>query len=211
MNPDGVAARSSIEETFGATTVERLDLLASLLAEENEHQNLVASRTLPAIWQRHFADSAQILRYVPRETLSAIDLGSGAGFPGLVLALLRPAMSISLIESRRKRAQWLQNCVNVLNLGNCTVEHIRLENYEARPVGLITARAFAPLEKLLFLSARFSTDDTVWVLPKGRSAAQELASIPKRWQKLFHVEQSITDPDASIIVGRGRPAGKGAA
>ena len=211
MIADETSARSYIEEAFGAEAVERLQLLADRLIEENERQNLVATASLPLIWQRHIADSAQLLRYVPRETISALDLGSGAGFPGIVLAVLRPELSVSLIESRRKRIRWLQDCVDRLNLANCTVEHTRLENYDAKPIGLITARAFAPLEKLLGLSSRFSTADTVWVLPKGRSAAQELSSIPAEWRNLFHVEHSITDPDAAILVGRGRPEGKGEA
>jgi len=85
---------------------------------------------------------------------------------------------------------------------------MRLESVDTRPVRVITARAFAPLEKLLSLSARFSTGDTVWLLPKGRSAKVELQGIAKKWRKLFHVEHSATDPEAAILVGNGAIRGK---
>jgi 16S rRNA (guanine527-N7)-methyltransferase len=85
------------------------------------------------------------------------------------------------------------------------VKGARLENVESFPAGAITARAFAPLGKLLNLSARFSTQDTIWLLPKGRSAAQELSGQPDGVQALFHVKQSQTDPEGGILIGRGTP------
>jgi 16S rRNA (guanine527-N7)-methyltransferase len=93
----------------------------------------------------------------------------------------------------------------VLGLENCRVLGTRLENVETFAAGAIVARAFAPLGKLLQLSARFSTHDTFWVLPKGRSAAQELSEQPAAVRALFHVEQSCTDPEGGILVGRGVP------
>ena len=91
-----------------------------------------------------------------------------------------------------------------LDLQDCRVEGARLESVEAFPAGTISARAFAPLDRLLALSARFSTKDTFWVLPKGRSASQEVKDLPKNHGKMFHVEQSLTDQDAGIVVGRGQ-------
>ncbi|MBS1240110.1 MAG: rsmG [Proteobacteria bacterium] len=171
MIADEADARAFTAGFADKAALERLERLAILLTEENARQNLVAAATLPAIWQRHFADSAQLLAHVPRgsealpkaETSDPgpwLDLGTGAGFPGLVIAALRPEWDIRLVESRR------------------------------------------PLPKLLDLSTRFSTDRTLWLLPKGRSAAQELASLPESVRKLFHVEQSCTDAEAGIVVGR---------
>jgi 16S rRNA (guanine527-N7)-methyltransferase len=171
------------------------------LVEENERQNLVARPTLDSVWQRHIADSAQLLDRVPRETPLWLDLGSGAGMPGLIVAAMRPEWHVVLVESRRKRIDWLAGMVRELALDRCQVEGTRLEQVESVPAGVISARAFAPLARIFELSARFSTSDTLWLLPKGRSAAQELRELPTRQKSLFHVEQTQTDAEAGIIVG----------
>ncbi len=189
---------------------DRLDLLVAMLREENQQQNLVAAASLAQVWQRHIADSAQLLPHVPRETCSPwLDLGTGAGFPGLVIAALRPECEVLMVESRARRIDWLERARIALGLANAKVAGSRLELVESEPVRAISARAFAPLDKLVALSARFSTSETVWLLPKGRSAAHELESL-KGWQHRFHVEQSLTDPDAGLIVGtlQRRPADK---
>ncbi len=179
----------------------RLELLAAMLVEANTQQNLVSANSLIAVWQRHIADSAQLLAHVSRETSSPwLDLGSGAGFPGLVIAALRPECEVILVESRSLRADWLTQMCTALDLKQASVLGIRLELLEANPMAVISARAFAPMDKLIRLSARFSTSDTVWLLPKGRSADQELQSL-RGWNHMFHVEQSLTDPDAGIVVG----------
>ena len=188
----------------------RLDLLARMLRQENQHQNLVAAASLNAVWLRHVADSAQLLAHVPRETSSPwLDLGTGAGFPGLVIAALRPECRVVMVESRARRAEWLGSARAALALDRAEVFGSRLELLPAEKFCVISARAFAPLRKLLDLSARFSTSDTRWLLPKGRSAAQELLELTG-WQHMFHVEQSLSDAEAGVIVGTlvGKTAGK---
>jgi len=186
------------------TGMTRLSQLVTLLLEENERQNLVARGTLPHVWVRHIVDSAQLL-HVSSETLgggSWLDLGTGAGFPGLVIAALQPHRPVTLVDSRRLRTDWLQRAADALQLPNVRVVLSRVEDLRSGPHDVISARAFAPLDKLLELSARFSTPDTVWLLPKGARAAQELEMLPESWNHMFHVEQSLTDADAGIIVGR---------
>lgn len=183
-----------------ATALSRLDRFAELLAEENQRQNLVSEASLAEVWRRHIADSAQLLPYVPRGTSPWLDLGTGAGFPGVVIAVLRPECEVLLVESRKRRIEWLTNACSELGLDRVKVLGSRLEDVPSRSAGAISARAFAPLDRLLELSARFSTSDTVWLLPKGRSAQQELDML-RGWTHMFHVEQSLTDPDAGIIVG----------
>lgn len=190
---------------------ERLELLVQLLAEENAVQNLVSAASLAEVWRRHIADSAQLLVHVPRETGSPwLDLGTGAGFPGLVIAALRPDTEVLMVESRARRIDWLERARIAMGLDLARVIGARLEQVPSRSVRAISARAFAPLPRLLELSARFSTADTLWLLPKGRSAAQELSEL-HGWRHMFHVEQSLTDAEAGVILGTldGKSAGKG--
>lgn len=180
----------------------RLETLIAMLVEENRQQNLVSAASLEQVWLRHIVDSAQLLPYVSRETSSPwIDLGTGAGFPGLVIAALRPECEVVMVESRTRRVEWLDRARVAMGLDNARIAGQRLELVESFAASVISARAFAPLEKLLTISARFSTSDTVWLLPKGRSAKQELEDL-RKWRHMFHVEQSLTDPHAGIIVGK---------
>lgn len=202
---DEPTARRFVEELADSEAMKRLDLLASLLLDENSRQNLISKPSEEHVWQRHIADSAQLLKFVPRETCNSsdavwLDLGTGAGFPGLIIAAICPQMSVILVESRRRRVEWLERAKSEMGLSKCEIDGRRLELVEPFPARFISARAFAPLPKLLKLSAPFSTAATTYLLPKGRSAAQELQSQSAKSQKLFHVEQSLTDPEAGIIV-----------
>lgn len=199
---DEKAAYSYVKNMCDAQAIEQLEHFLAALKEENTRQNLVARPTLDIAWQRHIADSAQLLNHVPRETGLWLDLGTGAGLPGLVVSILRPDRPTLLVESRRRRIDWLERMVDELQLDNCTVAGARLENVETVPAAVITARAFAPLKSILDLSARFSTAQTMFVLPKGRSAAQELAESSRKVRQMFHVEQSVTDDEAGILVGK---------
>jgi 16S rRNA (guanine527-N7)-methyltransferase len=155
------------------------------------------------VWQRHIADSAQLL-HVSRETVpdgSWLDLGSGAGFPGLVIAALQPERAVTLVDSRRLRTDWLARAAAQMGLKNVEVVLARVEDLPARQWQVISARAFAPLERLLDVAARLSTPETLWLLPKGAKAQHELDTLPSKWNHAFHVEHSLTDPAAGIIVG----------
>lgn len=201
---DETSARAFVEGLTDAAGMLRLEALSAALIKENQRQNLISRPSEAQMWVRHIADSAQLLRLVPRETPSRpwLDLGTGAGFPGLVIAALRPEWKIVLVESRARRVEWLEHMVRELDLGNCRVEGRRLELVEHFKTSVISARAFAPLEKLLSLSAPFSTKATTYLLPKGRSAAQELQAMPRKIRGMFHVEQSLTDEEAGIIVSK---------
>ncbi len=180
----------------------KLEQLVALLVAENAQQNLVSETSLKHVWQRHVVDSAQLLMHVPRGTgASWLDLGTGAGFPGLVISILRPETEIAMVESRPKRAAWLKRVCATLALPCARVIESRIELVDTQKFSVISARAFAPLDRLLKLSARFSDPETLWLLPKGRSAAHELQTLTG-WQHMFHVEQSLTDREAGLIVGR---------
>ena len=196
-------ARTYVAARCDRPAMEKLELFIERLRVENTQQNLVSSASLEQVWVRHIADSAQLLDYAPKSLAGPwLVLGRGAGFPGLVIAILRPELSVTMVESRRLRIDWLSSIVQNLDLIRCNIAGARLEAVPTAPFSVISARAFAPLDKLVALANRFSTSDTVWLLPKGRSAAQEVSELPARLRTMFHVEQSQTDPDAGIVVGQ---------
>ncbi|MEE4208603.1 MAG: RsmG family class I SAM-dependent methyltransferase, partial [Parvularcula sp.] len=129
-----------------------------------------------------------------------LDLGTGAGFPAVVIAIMRPDWPIVLVESRVRRAEFLARVAGELGLKRCKVLGERLERIAPFPAAVISARAFAPLDRLLTLSAPFSTSTTHYVLPKGRSAQQELNAQKKSIRIKFHVKHSLTDAEAGILV-----------
>ena len=174
-----------------------------MVIAENSHQNLISAATIHHIWARHIVDSAQLLSLHPRDgDRSWLDLGTGAGFPGMVAAILNDA-EVTLVEERRLRHEFLSRCVGFLGLNSVTVHGGRLETLATAKFATISARAFAPLPKLLSLAHRFSRNETVWLLPKGKKAVDELESALAAWHGMFHVKQSLTDAEAAIIVATG--------
>lgn len=197
-------AKAYVEGLATSETFDRLEHYTQLLLAENQQQNLISKPSEANLWVRHIADSAQLLHYVPTDTGEGpwLDLGTGPGLPGLVIAILRPQLPVVLVESRKRRVEFLERCIDELDLGNCRVEGMRLEQVAPFDACVISARAFAPLEKLLRLSAPFSTSATRYVLPKGRSAAHELETAKASIREVFHVKHSLTDADAGIIVSK---------
>ena len=179
-------------------TMARLDAFAALLRVENARQNLVSSGSLDHVWARHIVDSAQLLRFAPSAEASWVDRGTGAGFPGLIVAALHRG-PVTLVEERRLRVEFLRRAAEVLGV-QPEIIGSRAERVPPRPFDVISARAFAPLPKLLALATGFSTTKTLWLLPKGRNAASELAALDSSWQGDFRLEESLTDPHAAIIV-----------
>jgi 16S rRNA (guanine527-N7)-methyltransferase len=183
--------------------MDRLEGFVALLREENQRQNLVSRGSLEQVWARHVYDSAQLLRHAPAGAQAWMDLGSGAGFPGLIVAALHPAR-VTLVEARRLRAEFLRRAAGVLGVAaKVDIVCAPAEAVEARSYDVISARAFAPMDKLLSLGARFSSPATVWILPKGRNAKTELEAACRSWQGEFRIEPSLTDDEAGIVVARG--------
>jgi 16S rRNA (guanine527-N7)-methyltransferase len=195
-------ARDWIRSVFDVSreTFDRIEGFVALLTAEATRQNLIAASTVPAIWVRHLVDSAQLLPLGHAQAKSWIDLGSGAGFPGLIVAALSD-LRVTLIDSRKKRVAFLVDAAELLGVsGRTTIHCARAETIADRKFDVISARAFAPLDRLLPIASRFARTDTIWLLPKGRSAVSELEAIRSSWQGRFRIEPSITDPEASIIV-----------
>lgn len=213
---DNDSARIWLTETLHVPrgTIEQLERFELLLREEMTRQNLIAASTFDTLWARHYVDSAQLLLFTRAEAEAGseagsevgpwLDLGAGAGFPGIIIAALDAERPVHLVESRALRCDFLGRVATDLGLSNVTVHHNKLERVAAFNCAIISARAFAPLPKLLDLADRFATKRTIWVLPKGKNAVNELASLSKSWQRLFHVEQSLTDGESHILVGHGK-------
>jgi 16S rRNA (guanine527-N7)-methyltransferase len=194
----------SLQEAVGRPvsreTFERLRAYVERLKSEATRQNLVSRSSLEQVWKRHILDAAQLVRFEPRGGANWLDVGSGAGLPGIVVACLVRG-PVTLLEPRRLRSEFLRETIDALGL-TAAVECAKAERIAGR-FEVITGRAVAPLAKFLEMSHHLSTEKTVWVLPKGRSVQSELAAAKRAWQGVFHVEQSVTDADSRIIVGTG--------
>lgn len=181
-------------------TLARIEAYADLLAAWQAHTNLVGPATLPHVWSRHIFDSAQLLP-IAGTGRTWLDMGAGAGFPGLVLAALDPDASFVLVESIAKKCRFLGEAAALLGVGDrVTIANQRIETLPRRRFDIITARALASLETLFAWGLPFADRGTRWVLPKGARAEEELASAAKRFHLVPQLIPSRTDSQARIIV-----------
>lgn len=180
-------------------TSDKLDAFTDLLLNENGRQNLISRRSESEIRTRHIDDSLQLLDYAPADA-SWLDIGSGPGLPGLVLAIAG-VRHITLVEPRRLRTEFLEHCRETLGLQNVTVMTGKVENV-AGQFDVVTARAVATLDKLFAMASPLIAPTGRWVLPKGRSAEKELADARTTWQGDFELKPSRTDPEARILVAQ---------
>ncbi|MCW2348815.1 16S rRNA (guanine(527)-N(7))-methyltransferase RsmG [Sphingobium sp. B12D2B] len=185
---------------------DRLRTFVGLVLEEADRQNLISAATRASIWARHIVDSAQLLSQAASTEAPTdgiwLDLGTGAGFPGLVVGCLRDA-PIRLVEVRPLRVAFLKRCTESLGLDHVDVVQSKVESAGFdRPAAVITARAYAPLDRLLTTAHHLADENTIWLLPKGRSSEKELEIVRPHWQAVFHVEQSVTDAESAILTVR---------
>lgn len=175
-----------------------LDGYVDLLLAENSRQNLISRASERDVWSRHILDSLQLTRFARETDRRWVDVGSGPGLPGLVLAALG-RWEMVLIEPRPLRVQFLRSVIDRLGLKGASVHQARAQDV-AVEADLITARAVAPLAELFAMTRQMTHPASRFVLPKGRSAAVDVDLARGAWQGVFHVEQSLTDPDAGIVV-----------
>jgi len=180
-------------------TLERLETYDRLLKKWQKAINLVGPKTVSHSWERHFLDSAQLFGMAPEKARSGVwlDMGAGAGFPGLVIALLG-ARHVHLVESDLRKATFQREVIRATG-APATVHAVRMESLEPFPVDVITARAFAPLEKLLEMAYPFWREGAVALFPKGRDVELELTQATKCWKMSPDLLESRTDPDARIL------------
>jgi 16S rRNA (guanine527-N7)-methyltransferase len=182
-------------------TLARLKTYADVLGDWNSRHNLVARSTLPDMWNRHFLDSAQLAHLIPTTARNLADLGSGAGFPGLVVAAMRPDLAVTLFEATTKKCQFLETAAKRMGL-TVTIENGRMEEIKPRVFDVVTARALAPLPKLLEYAFRYLGPNGVCLFLKGQNVGLELTEAHKYWNMKTSQVTSQTDPSAAIVTVR---------
>jgi 16S rRNA (guanine527-N7)-methyltransferase len=189
-------------------TLERLKTYESLLQQWQKTINLVAPSTLAQAWHRHFADSAQLVALAPSQPKTWVDLGSGAGFPGLVIAImLAPAgkTRVTLIECDSRKAAFLREVARQVAVP-VDILPLRIEAAATRATlkraAVVSARALAPLPRLLALAAPLFGPDTTGLLLKGREASRELQAAELEWKFNSELVPSSTDPEARVVIVR---------
>lgn len=197
FGPEDFAKASDVSRE----TLARLKAYVSLLTDWNARHNLVSKNSLEDVWKRHVWDSAQLMRFVPESANNLVDLGSGAGFPGLVLAAIlrdRPAFKTVLYESIGKKCDFLRAAAERMQLA-VEVRNARME--EARPelFDLVTARACAPLARLLTYARPFQGPKTVNLFLKGQNVEAELTEARTSWKLNAVRHASLTDPSGVIL------------
>ena len=183
-------------------TCQQLDRYAALLEKWNKSIRLMSETDINRLWIRHIADSAQLFLHFPNKPKNFVDFGSGGGLPGIVSAILakehHPAMKGYLIESDRRKSVFLSECIRQLSL-NVKVITDRIEKIQPFQVDVLTARALAPLPKLLEYAHAFCHSDTVLLFPKGRSADKELMQARQSWSITLKEITSRTQADGRIL------------
>ena len=198
-----MAERPLSREAFGdqlgvsRETLERLTIHLELLRRWQPAINLVGTATLADPWRRHFLDCAQLAAHLPPAAAGIADLGSGAGFPGMVLALLGVS-GVQLIESDHRKAQFLREVARATG-ASVAIHAERIERLRAWPADVVTARALAPLPRLLELAARFLSADSVCLFLKGRSVAHELTEARGSWHMVAETSPSLCQADGVVL------------
>ncbi|MEL6298163.1 MAG: 16S rRNA (guanine(527)-N(7))-methyltransferase RsmG [Pseudomonadota bacterium] len=206
---DEITSADAFARQFSVSseTIEKLETYAAKLRTWQKAVNLVAPKTLDSVWHRHFADSAQLLPLIPDSATTLADLGSGAGFPGLVIAILateqRPDLSVTLVESDTRKAAFLSDVARAVE-NPCRILSTRIEASSTvaalGSVDCVTARALASSSQLLAYLAPIAHASTVGIFPKGRTFARELADAKEAWDFDLALVPSLTDAESRIAV-----------
>ena len=193
MTPEDVAAACGLSDD----SLEKLRLYAALLLKWQKKINLIGPSTIVDVWQRHFFDSAQVFSLLPPQTRTLVDLGSGAGFPGLVLALLG-VPDVHLIESDSRKAAFLRETARQIETP-VTIHTQRIEAVPPFAADVVTARALAPLNTFLAWAAPFCREQGQCLFLKGKKCDEELILAAKEWKMQTEKIVSRSDPSGVII------------
>ena len=181
-------------------TLERLDRVIDTLDDWRTRSNLIGPREWPVIWTRHVADCYQLLDHIP-ESARVVDLGSGAGFPGLIIAAARPAGHVTMIESVGKKCAYLRGAIMAAGL-SADVRQERVESVSPMPADFVTARAFAPLPKLLDYAAPWLKRGATGLFLKGERWKEELTDASQTWNFAHEAIPSRVGGSGTILIVR---------
>ena len=183
-------------------TFERLQTFAGLVRKWTKQINLISKSSSADVWNRHIRDSLQLLAHFPEDPRHYVDLGSGGGFPGIVLAIalkeVHPATAVTLIESDKRKAAFLRTAAQTLDL-SCKVLVKRIEDVQPQSADVVTARALAPLNELLSYVQHHLSPDGIALLPKGVAYEDELQTALASWRFSLEKRTSVTDPAGVIL------------
>lgn len=195
-------AQEWLSSRVSRETMELLETYHHMLVRWQRTINLVAPSTLPAAWTRHFVDSAQLFDLAPSDARLWLDLGSGGGFPGLVVAAMakdaRPNLRVTLVESDIRKCGFMREVARALNV-QATILPQRISDIPKQSADVVTARALAGLSSLIDHAKPHISVNTCLLFPKGESYQSELEAMPPHWQTRVETFQSVTDPAATIL------------
>lgn len=184
-------------------TFERLKAYEASLHEWQKKFNLVSNASLDDAWNRHFLDSAQLFRLIPEDAELLYDFGSGAGFPGMVLAIMAnektPYLKVKLIESIRKKTLYLNEVKNLTGI-NVEIINDRIENLKSETADVITSRAMCSLKDLFGYTKKFWGARTSCIFPKGKKYMEEIKEAQKEWNFNYEVVPSEQSDEGVILV-----------
>lgn len=202
MKPIASAAAFQVAFDVSRETMDRLTVFEALLLRWSHRINLVSRHSLPQRWRRHFADSAQLWRYCPSGAKLWLDIGSGAGFPGMVIAAIaveqRPGLQVILAESNLRKAAFLAEAARACQLP-VAVTGARIEACAAQGADVISARALAPLDRLIDLAKKHRAPGGICLFLKGEAVHNELARAHAVWRFAHRLHPSVTDPRAAVV------------
>ena len=179
-------------------TFQKLEIYAGLLSEWQSKINLISKNSLKHVWHRHFLDSAQIFSMLPKKATSHLDVGTGAGFPGLVLSIMG-MKNADLVEKNKKKCAFLHEVIRKTG-APAKVHSCKIENLPVKEYDVVLARGLMSLDGLLYTLSPFFGSDTLGIFPKGLKVNQELTAASKNWKMNVAMKQSITSPDGKIVL-----------
>jgi 16S rRNA (guanine527-N7)-methyltransferase len=198
VSPESIS-HEMLPETISREILARLKAYVGLLEDWNARHNLVSAASLADVWPRHVWDSAQLARYVPDSARTLADLGSGAGFPGLVLAqLLQGKVQVTLFEATAKKCRFLEAVRDRLGL-DTIIRNERVEEAPLQVFDVVTARACAPLDRLLAYAQKFLGPESLCLFLKGQNVGAELTQARNSWKMKVVQHPSLTDPSGVVL------------
>ena len=188
-----------LEKSVSHETINSLKVYEALLKKWQKAINLVSKNTVEDAWNRHILDSLQVIKYLPKnENLSIVDLGSGAGFPPLVIAMCG-YNDVSAIESDERKCLFMQTVAKETNTQNIKIINERIEKVENVQADVITARALAKIDQLLSMSKHLAKEDTIFLFLKGKTAQEEIDNAKKHFDFEAQTFQSLTSSEAKVV------------